>query len=80
MSSLTKHNYEAKALPALKKLLGTENPNALPKIDRVVVNVGVGKFLKENNRIEEIRTSSKSVCGRRFGVSGCGISSIGSST
>ena len=42
MSSLTKKNYEQKALPALKQLLKTENPNALPKIDRVVVNVGVG--------------------------------------
>lgn len=65
MSSLTKKNYEAKALPALKKLLGTENPNALPKIDRVVVNVGVGKFLKENNRIEEIRASLEAITGQK---------------
>lgn len=65
MSSLTKKNYVALALPALKKLLGTENPNALPKIDRVVVNVGVGKFLKENNRIEEIRTSLEMITGQK---------------
>lgn len=65
MSSLTKKNYEAKALPALSKLLGTENPNALPKIDRVVVNVGVGKFLKESNRIDEIRTSLEMITGQK---------------
>ena len=65
MSSLTKKNYEAKALPALKKLLKTENPNALPKLDRVVVNVGVGKFLKENNRIEEIRTALEMITGQK---------------
>ncbi len=65
MSSLTKKNYETKALPALKKLLKMENPNALPKIDRVVVNVGVGKFLKENNRVEEIRTSLEAITGQK---------------
>lgn len=65
MSSLTKHNYEVKALPALSALLGTKNPNALPKIDRVVVNVGVGKFLKESNRIEEIRTSLEMITGQK---------------
>ncbi|MFA9262065.1 MAG: 50S ribosomal protein L5 [Undibacterium sp.] len=65
MSSLTKKNYEAKALPALKTLLKTENLNALPKIDRVVVNVGVGKFLKESNRIDEIRTSLEMITGQK---------------
>ncbi len=65
MVSLTKHNYETKALPALKELLKTENVNAIPKVDRVVVNVGVGKFLKENNRIEEIRTALEMITGQK---------------
>jgi len=65
MSSLTKKNYEAKAVPALSTLLKTKNPNAIPKIDRVVVNVGVGKFLKESNRVEEIRTSLEMITGQK---------------
>lgn len=65
MTSLTRKNYVALALPALKKLLGTENLNALPKIDRVVVNVGVGKYLKESNRIDEIRTSLEMIAGQK---------------
>lgn len=65
MASLTQKNYTAKALPALKQLLLTENLNAIPKIDRVVVNVGVGKFLKESNRVEEIRTSLEAITGQK---------------
>lgn len=65
MSSLTKHRYETKGREELAKLLGTKNVNALPKIDRVVVNVGVGKFLKETNRLEEIRTSLEMITGQK---------------
>ena len=50
MESRTKQRY-IEILPELAKGLGEKNPNALPRIDRVVVNVGVGKYLKEENRL-----------------------------
>ena len=52
-------------LPELTKFLGEKNPNAVPCIDRVVVNVGVGKFLKEENRIKEIRESLEMITGQK---------------
>lgn len=50
----------------LAKFLGEKNPNAVPKIDRVVVNVGVGKFLKEENRLNEIRESLQMITGQKL--------------
>lgn len=64
MQSRTQQLYK-EILPELSKLLGEKNPNALPKIDRVVVNVGVGKFLKEENRINEIRDSLQMITGQK---------------
>lgn len=65
MTSLTKKIYETKAKPELKKFLGVENVHALPMIDRVVVNVGVGKFVKEANRLEEIKQSLELITGQK---------------
>ena len=64
MESRTKQRY-IEILPELAKGLGEKNPNALPRIDRVVVNVGVGKYLKEENRLNEIRESLQMITGQK---------------
>jgi len=51
--SITKAKYR-NILPELGKALGEENANALPKITKVTVNVGTGKFLKEQSKVDEI--------------------------
>jgi large subunit ribosomal protein L5 len=65
MTSLTKKTYETKARPALARLQKTGNVNALPKIDRVVVNVGIGKFVKEANRLDEIQQALEMITGQK---------------
>lgn len=64
MQSRTQQRY-TEVLPELIQFLDVKNTNALPKIDRVVVNVGVGKFLKEENRITEIRESLQMITGQK---------------
>lgn len=65
MRSIIKKIYTEKALPELEKFLKTTNRHALPNFDRVVVNVGVGKFLKEANRLEEIKKSLEMISGQK---------------
>ncbi|MEP7162500.1 MAG: 50S ribosomal protein L5 [Candidatus Moraniibacteriota bacterium] len=65
MASITQKIYASKALPELKKFLGTENVHAIPRFNRVVVNVGVGKFMKEQNRIDEIKQSLEMITGQK---------------
>jgi large subunit ribosomal protein L5 len=44
--------YRNEVVPELKKRLGTENVHALPKVDKVVVSMGVGSALENKNRLD----------------------------
>jgi large subunit ribosomal protein L5 len=60
-----KHIYSKKAVPALVEKFGYANILAVPKIEKVTVNVGVGKFLKEPKRVEEIQASLEAITGQK---------------
>lgn len=59
-----KERYQ-KALPELSKSLGITNPMALPKVAKVVVNVGVGKILKDSKRVDEVVASLEKITGQK---------------
>jgi large subunit ribosomal protein L5 len=63
MSTL-KANYIEKTVPHLKKVLGVTNSMAIPKIEKVVVNVGVGKTLKDAKMLEAIIEDVKRITGQ----------------
>jgi large subunit ribosomal protein L5 len=45
--------YAKEILPAIAKKFGRENVHSLPKLQKVVVNMGVGKALQDKNRMTE---------------------------
>lgn len=45
--------YEQEILPALKSSLGRENRHALPKIEKIVVSMGVGKAISDKKYLDE---------------------------
>ncbi len=47
-----KENYQKKIIPALRKELGAKNVFELPKIEKVVVNIGLGRALKDEKFLE----------------------------
>lgn len=49
----------------LSKALGEENVHALPKITKVTVNVGTGKFLKEQSKVDEIVDTLTAITGQK---------------
>lgn len=57
--------YSKKAVSALTEKFGYTNVFEVPKIEKVVVNVGVGKFLKEPKRVEEIVASLEAITGQK---------------
>lgn len=57
--------YSKKAVPALVETFGYANPFAVPKIQKAVVNVGLGRFLKEPKRVEEIVASLEAITGQK---------------
>ena len=72
--------YKNEILPALKKTLKRDNVMSIPKLQKIVVNMGVGEALQDKNRIEQcaeqlgqivgqkpdIRLSKKAVSGFRL--------------
>lgn len=62
---LVKTTYSEKAIPGLKKDLGLKNPLSVPRIAKVVVNVGVGKILKDQKRVDEVIKSLEAITGQK---------------
>ena len=45
--------YHTTIAPELTKKLGKTNPHSIPKLQKVVINMGVGKATQDKNRITE---------------------------
>ncbi|MSR57731.1 MAG: 50S ribosomal protein L5 [Planctomycetaceae bacterium] len=45
--------YRKEIQPRLAKSLGEENPHALPRLTKIVVNMGVGQAASDRKRLEE---------------------------
>ena len=59
-----KTTYKEKTIPHLKQAFGLSNPMAVPKIEKVVINVGVGKTLKDPKMLEAIIEDVKRIAGQ----------------
>lgn len=57
--------YEKEILPELKQQLGRENRLSLPRLDKVVVNMGVGSAISEKKHIEESAAALSQITGQK---------------
>lgn len=60
-----KEKYTKIAVTEMKKKFGYKSTMAIPRIQKVVVNVGIGKVIKENEKIEEIVNSITAITGQK---------------
>lgn len=60
-----KEVYRTRAVPALLAACGESNPMAVARVRKVVVNAGIGKFFKEEQRVEEIVRSMTEITGQK---------------
>ena len=65
MSNRLKEKYQKEVVPELKKTLGIENEMALPKVKKVVVNVGVGDALKNKELMEQHKNDLMAITGQK---------------
>lgn len=52
MASKLKDRYGKELIPALKKELGLKNVNEVPKLEKIVINMGLGEAVTEPKLIE----------------------------
>jgi large subunit ribosomal protein L5 len=57
--------YQTAAFPALKKEFGLKNPMAVPKITKVVINVGIGRMLKNSKHVDEVVDTLATITGQQ---------------
>ena len=64
MSSLLQ-KYRKEVIPALQKEFGIKNVMAAPKVEKVVVNVGIGKITKDDKAVEKITGDLAKLTGQK---------------
>jgi large subunit ribosomal protein L5 len=60
--------YQKEIIPHLKQQLGRDNVHSLPKLQKIVVNMGVGKALQDKNRIEQAAEQLAQITGQKAQV------------
>jgi len=59
-----KEKYDKKVVPELKKEFGIKNALAVPKIKKVVLNTGIGRFLKDGGLVDSIVNDMSKISGQ----------------
>jgi large subunit ribosomal protein L5 len=57
--------YQKEITPALAKKFGRGNKLSLPRLQKIVVNMGVGKALQDKNRMKEAADQLAQITGQR---------------
>jgi large subunit ribosomal protein L5 len=57
--------YSKELVVKLKEKLGRTNVLSLPRLQKIVVNMGVGKALQDKNRMEQAAENLTSICGQK---------------
>src|SRR5256885_2931878 len=57
--------YQKEIAPALEKKLGRKNRLSLPRLQKIVINMGVGKALQDKNRMEQAAENLTSIAGQK---------------
>jgi large subunit ribosomal protein L5 len=57
--------YEKEIIPHLKEKFGRDNVLSLPRLQKVVVNMGVGKALQDKNRLEQSAEQLGQITGQK---------------
>jgi large subunit ribosomal protein L5 len=57
--------YKNEVLPALKKSLGRDNPMSMPKIEKIIINMGVGSATVEKKHLEDAVAALTQISGQK---------------
>lgn len=58
-------HYKSKIVPELKKELNIKNPNAVPKITKITLNIGLGSFISAKKDYTEVVDNLANITGQK---------------
>lgn len=65
MKSTLYQKYQAESVPALKEKFGYKNINAVPKIEKVSVNIGINARNTESNYVDNVESIVTRITGQK---------------
>jgi len=65
MASRLKTRYQEEVAPALMKRFGWDNVMRVPRLEKIVLNMGVGEGAKDANLIDAAAKQMGQICGQR---------------
>jgi large subunit ribosomal protein L5 len=68
MKSRLQEKFVKEILPALAEKFGRKNMHSLPKLQKIVLNMGVGKALQDKNRMVEAADHLSQIAGQKAQV------------
>jgi len=60
-----KELYNKEVVPEMKKTFGLKNSFQIPRIEKVTVNVGIGKFIKDSNMVKDVAQAMTEITGQK---------------
>jgi large subunit ribosomal protein L5 len=60
-----REKYSKEVVPALMKRFGYDNPNQVPKLEKIVINMGLGEAVGNPKLIESAVTELTAICGQK---------------
>jgi len=57
--------YQKEIIPQLKQKLARDNVHSIPRLQKIVVNMGVGKALQDKNRLEQSAEQLGQITGQK---------------
>ena len=65
MSSRLQEHYEATIRPALRQEFSYANPMEVPRLDKIVINMGVGEAVGDRKAVDNAAAELALICGQR---------------
>ena len=65
MATRMREKYQKEIRPALQKELGLENPMAVPRLEKIVVNMGLGEATQNPKMLDPLIADLTSIAGQK---------------
>ncbi len=65
MAARLKDRYQKEIAPALSKEFGIDNPMAIPKLEKIVINMGMGEAIANSKVLDTAADELRSIAGQK---------------
>ena len=65
MAARLKERYQKEIAPAISKEFGIENPMAVPRLEKIVINMGMGEAIANNKVLDTAADELRAIAGQK---------------